>query len=97
MASVNADDGVGGKRNNFEAAVAHILPYDPVAKKKQANTSGNKSSSAYILSTEGAEVGATDDGGGKQRGNQVLARLVSTFVTTSKLNTVSSEKTKSWS
>ena len=34
MASVNTDDGPKGKRNDFEAAAAHLLPYDPVAKRR---------------------------------------------------------------
>ena len=36
MASVKMDDGPNGMRNDFEAAAAHLLPYDPVAKKKAA-------------------------------------------------------------
>ena len=36
MASVKTDDGRDGMRNDFEAAAAHLLPYDPVAKKKAA-------------------------------------------------------------
>ena len=39
MASVKTGDGEHGKRNNFEKAAAHLLPYDPVAKKR---TAGNK-------------------------------------------------------
>ena len=33
MASVKTDNGLYGLQNNFERAVAHLLPYDPVAKK----------------------------------------------------------------
>ena len=33
MASIKTDNGPYGLRNNFERAVAHLLPYDPVAKK----------------------------------------------------------------
>ena len=33
MASVKTDNGLHGLRNNFEQAAAHLLPYDPVAKK----------------------------------------------------------------
>ena len=36
MASVKMDDGMNGMRNDFEAAAAHLLPYDPVAKKNAA-------------------------------------------------------------
>ena len=33
MASVKTDIGLNGMQNHFEQAVAHLLPYDPVAKK----------------------------------------------------------------
>ena len=33
MASVKTDNGPNGLPNNFERAVSHLLPYDPVAKK----------------------------------------------------------------
>ena len=33
MASVKTDNGLYGLQNNFERAIAHLLPYDPVAKK----------------------------------------------------------------
>ena len=36
MASVKMDDGPNGMRNDFKAAAANLLPYDPVAKKKAA-------------------------------------------------------------
>ena len=34
MASIKMDNGPNGLRNNFERAVSHLLPYDPVAKKQ---------------------------------------------------------------
>eukprot|EP00957_Ditylum_brightwellii_P032388 2454123-Ditylum_brightwellii.AAC.1 len=40
MANINSDQGVGGRRLDFEKAVAHLLPYCPVAKRKTAI--GNK-------------------------------------------------------
>lgn len=36
MASIKTDNGPGGMRTDFEAAAAHLLPYDPVAKKRLA-------------------------------------------------------------
>ena len=36
MASVKTDDGPNEMRNDFEAAAAHLLLYDPVVKKKAA-------------------------------------------------------------
>ena len=34
MASVKTDNGPHGLWNNFERAVSHLLPYDPIAKKQ---------------------------------------------------------------
>ena len=45
MAAVRTDKGPGGMRNNFEACVAHIVPYCPVAKKR---TAGVKRGAAEI-------------------------------------------------
>jgi hypothetical protein len=58
MASIKTDNGQGGLRNDFEAAVSHLLPYDPVAKKRSA---GTKRGQATISFTEGeeAEVSST--------------------------------------
>ena len=47
MASIETDNGLEGMRNNFEAIAAHLLPYDPVAKKR---SSGQKRGSAEISS-----------------------------------------------
>eukprot|EP00957_Ditylum_brightwellii_P095957 7310787-Ditylum_brightwellii.AAC.1 len=40
MANINLDQGVSGMRLDFEKAVAHLLPYCPVAKRETAI--GNK-------------------------------------------------------
>ena len=47
MASIKTDNGLEGMRNNFEAMAAHLLPYDPAAKKR---SSGQKRGSAQISS-----------------------------------------------
>ena len=47
MASIKTDNGPEGMRNNFEATAAHLLPYDPVAKKR---SSGQKRGSAQTSS-----------------------------------------------
>ena len=49
MASVKTDNGLNGMRNNFEQAAAHLLPYNPVAKKP---ATGIKRGSALISLTE---------------------------------------------
>jgi hypothetical protein len=51
MASVKLDTApITGKRNDFEAAASHLLPYDPVAKKR---TSGHKRGSGEISEITG--------------------------------------------
>ena len=47
MASIKTDKSLGGMRNNFEATAAHLLPYDPIAKKR---SSGQKRGPAQISS-----------------------------------------------
>lgn len=58
IAHVENDDQPGGKRHNFEDAVAYLLPKDPVA--KRALISGQKRGNAAIsdVSAETASVGA---------------------------------------
>ena len=46
-ARFKTDNGPEGMRNNFEASAAHLLPYDPVAKKR---SSGYKRGSTQISS-----------------------------------------------
>ena len=52
MASIQTDDGPNGMYNDFKATVAHLVAYDPVAK-KHAASSGNKQGSALISVAEG--------------------------------------------
>ena len=47
MVIIKTDNCLEGMRNNFEAMAAHLLPYDPVAKKR---SSGQKRGSAQISS-----------------------------------------------
>ena len=47
MASIKTDNGPEGIRDNFEATAAHLLPFDPAAKKR---SSGQKRGSAQISS-----------------------------------------------
>ena len=52
MASIWTNDGPNGMHNNFKATVAHLVAYDPVAKKHVASSS-NKWGSALISVAEG--------------------------------------------
>ena len=56
MASTKTDNGLESMRNNFEASAAHILSYDPVAKKR---SSGYKRGSTQISSSVEAPDAAT--------------------------------------
>ena len=47
MESIKTDNSLEGMGNNFEATAAHLLPYDPVAKKR---SSGQKRGSAQMSS-----------------------------------------------
>jgi hypothetical protein len=76
---VRTDGGPTGKRNDFEAAATQFLPYDPVAKKR---LSGTKREAGMISSV--MDIAEDDQ---TQAGNQQLARLVSTYDTTSNKNT----------
>lgn len=49
MASVKTDNGPYGMRNDFESTATHLLPYDPVAKKRAA---GTKRDQGLISATE---------------------------------------------
>jgi hypothetical protein len=55
MAGVRQDDGPNGKRSNFEDDVAHLLPSDPVTKKRAAGVrqGANNISDATIPDTTG--------------------------------------------
>ena len=54
MASIHTDDGPTGMWNDFEAAVAHIVPYEPVTKKRAA--AGSKRTAAQISLVEVPET-----------------------------------------
>ena len=58
MASIRTDDGPTGMRNDFEREAAHLLPYDPVAKRRATAT--NKRGSSQISAVDAAE-GIDDD------------------------------------
>jgi hypothetical protein len=54
MASIKIDTAPNGKRGDFEAASSHLLPYDPVAKKRHSMT--QKRGSAEISDSTGAKI-----------------------------------------
>ena len=52
MAGIHVDNDPNGLCYNFEAAVAYLLPYDPVAKKHQAM---GKCGAALILNADASQ------------------------------------------
>ena len=67
LAQVRSDRSANGLSNDFELAAAHIQPYDPVAKKRNAS---NKRNLADISDTSGTEakVGAATASGKTEGG-----------------------------
>jgi hypothetical protein len=69
MASIKTDQTPNGMRNNFEAASTHLLPYDPVQKKRK-DQSGSKRASADISDvTAGQETNVSSFGTKKGTGS----------------------------
>jgi hypothetical protein len=49
MVNIMDDTGINGKRGDFEAAIAYLLPKDPVVKKRNlSHENGGKRAAAYI-------------------------------------------------
>ena len=54
MAKVKTYNGPQGMRNNFEATAAHLLPYDPVAKKRSSGQKRNSTQISSVVETSNA-------------------------------------------
>ncbi len=67
MASIKTDQAPTGLRNNFEAAASHLLPYDPV-QKKRTKRPGNKQDSSNISEVTGEEAKVSAFGAKKDTG-----------------------------
>ena len=68
MASVKTDQAINGLRNDFEAAATHLLPYDPV-QKKRADLAGGKRGPGDISDATGEEAQANVSSFGTKKGN----------------------------
>jgi hypothetical protein len=53
IAMIATDDGPNGKRNDFEATAAYLLPYDPVAMKR--NITGKRGEREASISNRGGQ------------------------------------------
>lgn len=65
MASVRVDKEENGKRSNFEATASHLLPYDPVAKRRSTGTkrgAANISDTSANVAAFGAKSGIGKSG-----------------------------------
>jgi hypothetical protein len=91
MANINSDQGVDGMRLDFEKAVAHMLPYCPVAKKK---TVGNKRGAADI-SEVNAEVSSFGSKSGRGAKTGVHLRFYA-FPEYKKLSAAEKEELFEW-
>jgi hypothetical protein len=63
LANVSSDDGPGGKRHDFEATASYLLPYCPVAKKRNQSNNGKRNHGEINDVT--AEISAADGFGTK--------------------------------
>ena len=54
MASIKTDNGPQGMGNDFEATAAHLLPYDPVAKKRSNGKKRNLTQISSVVETSNA-------------------------------------------
>ena len=75
MASIHTDNRLQGMHNNFEATAAHLMPYDPVIKKRAAST---RCLATQILALEGD----SDELLTQLQRNQALGNQVCTSATT---------------
>ena len=61
MASIKTNQADNGMRNSFEAPATHLLPYDPV-QKKRVDQAGGKRGSADISDATGEETNVSSFG-----------------------------------
>ena len=54
MASIKTDNGPEGIRNNFEATAAHLLTYDPMAKKRSSGYKRNSTQISLLMEVSDA-------------------------------------------
>jgi hypothetical protein len=72
MASIRTDQTIDGLQSNFELAASHLLPYDPVRKRK-SDHAGDKRGSAHISSVTGEETNVSSFGSKKGTGSTGVA------------------------
>jgi hypothetical protein len=95
MASVNADEIANGLRQNFEAAATHLLPYDPVQKKRVDQT-GGKRGSADVSNATGDDANISPFGAKKGIGSSGVSLHCHTKDEYDKLGKATKNKLREW-
>jgi hypothetical protein len=95
MASVKTDQAVTGMRNDFEAAATHLLPYDPV-QKKRVDHAGGKRSPADISDTTGEDANVSSFGTKKGNGSSGVPLRYHTKVEYDLLDKAQKEELREW-
>jgi hypothetical protein len=95
MASIKTDQTPTGLRNDFEAAATHLLPYDPVLKKR-SDQAGGKRNSADISETTGEAVNISSFGSKKGTGSSGVPLRYHTFAEYKELSTEQKKELTEW-
>jgi hypothetical protein len=95
MASVNAHKIANGLRQNFEAAATHLLPYDPVQKKRVDQT-GGKRGSADVSNATGDDANISPFGAKKGIGSSGVSLHCHTKDEYDKLGKATKNKLREW-
>jgi len=95
MASIKTDQAVTGMRNSFEASATHLLPYDPVLKKR-VDQGGGKRGSADISDATGAETNVSSFGTKKGTGSSGVPLRYHTKVEYDLLNKQQKSELREW-
>jgi hypothetical protein len=95
MAAINTDKTANGLREDFEAAATHLLPYDPV-QKKRIDQAGGKRGSADISDTTGEEANISSFGAKKGIGSSGVSLRYHTKVEYEKLDKAQKTELREW-
>ena len=83
MARVRTDDGANGMRSDFKKAVAHLLPYNPITRKRAAGTKRPAAKISDTWGIHGANASAIEVSEATSKdGKVIIGKQVSTCGTT---------------
>jgi hypothetical protein len=95
MASVKTDQASGGLWNNFEAAAAHLLPCDPVQKKRGDNA-GGKRGPADVSDATGEEADTSAFGAKTGKGSSGVPLCCHTTAEHELLTKAQTDELREW-